>query len=55
MKEVASLLKTHMDASHGKKWHVIVGSSFGSAVDALSKGFVHFYYGDVAFLVFKTC
>lgn len=54
VKEVASRLKSHLDSSQGKTWHVVVGSSFGSAVDALSKGFLHFYYGDLAFLVFRT-
>ncbi|CAH2448944.1 Dynein light chain [Komagataella phaffii CBS 7435] len=53
-KEIASFIKKEMDQLYGHTWHCIVGKSFGSYVSHESGGFVYFYIGSIAFLVFKT-
>lgn len=54
VKELAALLKKHMDQTHDGIWHVIIGTDFGSYVSHEAGKFLHFYIGDRAFMLFKT-
>ena len=51
---VARVLKKEFDASYGGVWHCVVGKNFGSFVVHDTGGFVYFYLGPVAVLLFRS-
>lgn len=53
-KDIAGYIKKELDKSLGHTWHVIVGKNFGSYVTHEAGGFLYFYVGAFAVLVFKT-
>lgn len=53
-REIAGVIKKHLDIKHGSTWHVIVGKNFGSYVTHEKGHFMYYYIGPLAFLVFKT-
>ena len=53
-KDIAAHVKKEMDKKFPGTWHVIVGRNFGSYVTHETKHFIYFYFGQVAFLVFKS-
>ncbi|KAH3762470.1 dynein light chain 2, cytoplasmic [Pelomyxa schiedti] len=53
-KDIAGYIKKEFDKKFHPTWHCIVGRNFGSFVTHESKGFIYFYLGQVAVLLFKT-
>lgn len=53
-KDIAAYIKKDFDKKHNPTWHCIVGRNFGSFVTHESKGFIYFYLGQVAILLFKS-
>eukprot|EP01036_Dinobryon_divergens_P025151 gene25151-33671_t len=52
-KDVAQTIKNQLDQSKGGTWNVIVGCSFGSFVTHETKTMLHFFIGNVAFLIWR--
>ena len=53
-KDVATYLKKELDQLYGPTWHAIVGKSFGSYGTHEQGFFIYFYFGPLAFLLFKS-
>jgi len=52
-KDIALAIKKAFDEKHGATWHCIVGAKFGSYV-TYEVGFIYFYVGEKAILLFKA-
>jgi len=52
-KDLAQTIKQQLDLARGGTWHVIVGSSFGCFVSHETKSMLHFFIGNLAFLVWR--
>jgi len=52
-KDIAQIVKQQLDTIKGGTWHVIVGSSFGCFVSHECKTMLHFFIGNIAFLIWK--
>jgi dynein light chain LC8-type len=53
-KDIAAYVKKEFDKKYGAPWHCIVGQKFGSYVSHEDESFAYFYFGEVAFLLFKS-
>ena len=51
---VARVMKKEFDAAYGGVWHCVVGRNFGSFVVHDTGGFVYFYLGPIAVLLFRS-
>jgi dynein light chain LC8-type len=53
-KDIAMYIKKQFDEKFQPTWHCVVGRNFGSYVTHEMKGFIYFYLGNVAILLFKN-
>jgi dynein light chain LC8-type len=53
-KDIAMYIKKQFDEKFQPTWHCVVGRNFGSYVTHEMKGFIYFYLGNVAVLLFKN-
>jgi len=53
-KDAAMVIKKEFDRIYGTTWHCVVGKNFGSFVTHETQGFIYFYLGPVAILLWKT-
>lgn len=53
-KDIAAFVKKEFDKKYLPTWHCIVGRNFGSYVTHETHCFLYFYFGQVAFLLFKS-
>ena len=51
---VAGAVKQHFDKTWTPNWHVTIGRNFGSFVTHETRGFLYFYIGDKAVMLFKA-
>jgi dynein light chain LC8-type len=52
-KDIAEMIKKDLDAHKSGTWNVIVGRSFGSFVTHETKTAIHFFIGNIAFLIWR--
>mmetsp|Transcript_27777 Transcript_27777/g.36408 ORF Transcript_27777/g.36408 Transcript_27777/m.36408 type:complete len:103 (+) Transcript_27777:68-376(+) len=52
--EIAEKIKKEFDERWEPHWHVVIGRNFGSFVTHETRGFLFFYLGDKAVMVFKA-
>jgi dynein light chain LC8-type len=52
-KDIAQTIKLDLDKQKGGKWNVIVGQSFGSFIAHETKTIIHFFVGNIAFLIWR--
>jgi len=52
-KDIAQLIKAQLDSTKGGTWNVVVGISYGSFVTHETKTMLHFFIGNVAFLIWR--
>eukprot|EP01033_Poteriospumella_lacustris_P003783 gene3783-2680_t len=52
-KDIAQTVKQQLDTTRGGTWHVIVGTSYGCFVSHETKTMLHFFIGNVAFLLWR--
>lgn len=53
-KDIAAYIKKEFDKKYNPTWHCVVGRNFGSFVTHESKGFIYFYLGQIAILLWKS-
>jgi len=53
-KDAAMYIKKEFDRLYGTTWHCVVGKNFGSFVTHETQGFIYFYLGPIAILLWKT-
>ncbi|XP_063963215.1 dynein light chain 1, cytoplasmic-like [Lytechinus pictus] len=53
-KDIAAHIKKEFDKTHEPTWHCIVGRNYGSYVTHEKGGFIYFYIGQKAILLFKS-
>lgn len=52
-KDIAAYVKKEFDKKYNPNWHCAVGKEFGSYLSHETSYYIHFFIGDLGFVLFK--